>query len=387
MNLLSKKRAAVSALIQVPNNQVPRTILLSGEFLDGSPFACRIPVNDVHNRPLFMDSRLRGLHRRPLLHTIAAHKLILDLERGVSPQQFIPNWLGLNSNSQDDALRRTIVSLGTKYQLVSSQTAFVAVDAPPLSSEGQSTPPPSNTSTPPEPNPTPNGPGQSSQESSPSSSPYGSASSHSTDPSSSSQPMPGAFHASPPATSYTIQTLPGPSCLPDEVVYFFGGNAPPGIFIAPPLPLVQILVRPMRQVRSFVSRNFSNLGRQINQMTGGYAADMWNKLFPGDTSSEFRTKLGSLIGFQAIDGSFEFRGLSNIVGCPSQIPTHVVFPESYDKEKVWATAIAVAYLRKTYPQQWHIWKESIRKSISWGRTACGGTEKFEEIAKEAQRFI
>ncbi|GJJ09230.1 hypothetical protein Clacol_003452 [Clathrus columnatus] len=437
VNLFSKKRLTVSAII--PNDEIPSVVTISGTFPDGSSLNHRVPIEPVQTNHLLplIDSRLQKLYRRPLLHTLTAHRLILDLERNISPQFVIPNWATLTPSSRNVAIEREIVSLGVKYHLASSQTAFIAVDKPPSPPPPPPVPPPSgngqsatrgspaassqgtlrgnqgqqrngqhnssssssnaSATTAQRSKNGPSGSGSSSPsqqsrtESTPSSmstaSPastrdsFGTASQGSSSPSSSPPFMPGGFSTSPVPI---IETHPDPN---PDVLYFFGGNVPDAIFMAPPLPLTKVFFMPLRKITSIVSRKFPNLGARMNQATRGIAGNIWNNLFPADQSVEFNKKLTEWARFQNYDGSFtDLQGLCNFIGCNSaDIPTDVIFPDSVtiDQKTIWETALAIEYLRRRYPQNWLRWKDLVRKSMVWGEATCGSLEAFEGIMKQA----
>lgn len=133
INVFSGKRATVLAL--VPKDQVPSSISILATLPDGSSFNYQVPVRTVQNIPWILPGNSTlNLETRPFLHVLTAHSLILDLERNISPQNIIHNWTGLSLVAQSDAIQQEIVTLGLRYQLASSHTAFIAVETPPTKS-------------------------------------------------------------------------------------------------------------------------------------------------------------------------------------------------------------------------------------------------------------
>ncbi|KAG6919553.1 hypothetical protein DXG01_004216 [Tephrocybe rancida] len=106
----------VSAIVQLKKFSVPATITVRGVFDNGGTFLLPVPVGAV-----YLDGANKGL---PLIHTLTARLLIQEHEekRANLPSSLLPA-------SEDDIRRAVIVSLGVKYQLVSRYTSFVAVDA------------------------------------------------------------------------------------------------------------------------------------------------------------------------------------------------------------------------------------------------------------------
>ena len=56
-------------------------------------------------------------------------------------------------------------------------------------------------------------------------------------------------------------------------------------------------------------------------------------------------------------------------------------------ESIWATAIAVAYLRKRYPSQMTIWTSLCRKAMVAGSHACGSRELFRDVFRQALNML
>ncbi|KAH0590239.1 hypothetical protein H2248_000409 [Termitomyces sp. 'cryptogamus'] len=117
-NVHSGTQTIVSAIIQLRENSVPKTVYLHGRLdNDDNPFQpLPIPVQIVH-----LDGAKRGL---PMIHTLTAWRLIQEHEgkRAELPSTLMPA-------SEDDIRKAVIISLGEKYQLVSRYTSFVAIDS------------------------------------------------------------------------------------------------------------------------------------------------------------------------------------------------------------------------------------------------------------------
>lgn len=123
-------------------------------------------------------------------------------------------------------------------------------------------------------------------------------------------------------------------------------------------------------------------------MTGGGVAESeWEKL--NRDSSAFTAKFGEIAQFQGYDGQFSnLRQLCHCLGCTSpDIPPEVDIPDSVSREAVWATALALAFLRSKFPGKWLVWKDFARKSLIWGEKVYGSSEKFDLIIERARSFL
>lgn len=120
-NLYPGNRFLVSAIL-TNTVKVPEVVKLSGVLPDGT--IVEIPPIEVTYYVAKTDER------PPLLHTIAAHRIIRTLEDGdLTP-------FGLNDNGDqglhDEMVQAAVVAYGTRYSLATRFTAFVAVkDSPP----------------------------------------------------------------------------------------------------------------------------------------------------------------------------------------------------------------------------------------------------------------
>ena len=92
----------------ISTETVPKQVIIQGK-ADGKEVLIRVDVESAKFGRRFSDP--------PFIHTLAAHRLIRDLENGDAK----------GKHSETD-LRREIVELGEYYQLASSHTSFVAVD-------------------------------------------------------------------------------------------------------------------------------------------------------------------------------------------------------------------------------------------------------------------
>ncbi|KAG6868246.1 hypothetical protein C0993_005820 [Termitomyces sp. T159_Od127] len=117
-NVHSGTLTIVSAIIQLQDISIPRTVYLHGRLdNNGSPFEpLPIPVETVR-----LDGANKGLH---MIHTLTAWRLIKEHEGklGQLPATMIPG-------SEDDIRKAVIISLGERYQLVSQYTSFIAIDS------------------------------------------------------------------------------------------------------------------------------------------------------------------------------------------------------------------------------------------------------------------
>lgn len=108
-------RLIVSAILNC-TKCVPDHVVLRGEAPDGTPVELRVPVHAV-NFPV---------SRTPLVHTLAAHRLIQELEDGYV------QCLGLKSGATTEAsklvARGAAVFLSVHYHLASKYASFIAVE-------------------------------------------------------------------------------------------------------------------------------------------------------------------------------------------------------------------------------------------------------------------
>lgn len=93
---------------------VPEVVTINGNLPDGSTMALEIPVKRVDTVPL--------------LHTLAARRLILELEGGdvSSVGGRISGWASAQVKS--DIAKAAVIELGQDYHLASEFTAFIAID-------------------------------------------------------------------------------------------------------------------------------------------------------------------------------------------------------------------------------------------------------------------
>jgi hypothetical protein len=109
--LFLQNRYIISAILS-GTTSVPSTVLIKGNIPGGSEFTLPIPVHEAKSTPL--------------LHTLAARRLITELEDGEI------SCTGLNDGG-DVSIREAIAKaavekFSVEYQLVSSQAAFVVVE-------------------------------------------------------------------------------------------------------------------------------------------------------------------------------------------------------------------------------------------------------------------
>ena len=92
----------------IHSEAVPKQVVVSGK-VDGKDVSIRVDVESTKFG--------RKLSEPPLIHTLAANRLIRDLEDGTR-----------KGKQSETAQRREVVRLGEHYQLASLHTSFVAVD-------------------------------------------------------------------------------------------------------------------------------------------------------------------------------------------------------------------------------------------------------------------
>jgi hypothetical protein len=111
-------RINIFAILTLKSLKVPKEITLRGQIGDaGGPFEVKVPVSKVQ----LLDSQETS---PPLVHTLAARRLITDTEEGRAP---LPRAVG--TVIVEDIRKDTIIDLGEEYQLASRYTSFVAVDS------------------------------------------------------------------------------------------------------------------------------------------------------------------------------------------------------------------------------------------------------------------
>ena len=97
---------------------IPKEVILRGRLNDGGErVEIRVPVSSV--RPFDEKS-----HEIPLVHTLAARRLITDLVEDRVPLPIAAH----PATSAENIRRAAVVRLGVEYQLASKYTSFVAVD-------------------------------------------------------------------------------------------------------------------------------------------------------------------------------------------------------------------------------------------------------------------
>jgi hypothetical protein len=103
-------RFIVSALVS-SEIKLPEIIVLRGDLASGEKLELRIPVHHATTTS------------PPLIHTLAARRLIQDLEDG----KVKPRAINANEVDMDAIVKAAIVKLSTEYQLTSKYASFVAV--------------------------------------------------------------------------------------------------------------------------------------------------------------------------------------------------------------------------------------------------------------------
>ena len=92
----------------IPTNTIPKQVVIRGK-ANGKDVFIHVDVESMKFG--------RKISEPPFIHTLAAHRLIQDLE-----------WGNAKGKRPETVLREEIIKLGEYYQLASSHTSFVAVD-------------------------------------------------------------------------------------------------------------------------------------------------------------------------------------------------------------------------------------------------------------------
>ncbi|GAA6037833.1 hypothetical protein JCM8097_005062 [Rhodosporidiobolus ruineniae] len=129
-NLYPGTRLHAYAILS-PASLLPASVWLRGELASGQKVELEIPITESKSPLSAANSSVP-----PPIHTLAARKLIQDLEDGEydlsSPLLSSSSSKGKKEKADADLLNRTIkaavVRLGTTYSLASTHTSFVAVD-------------------------------------------------------------------------------------------------------------------------------------------------------------------------------------------------------------------------------------------------------------------
>lgn len=394
MTRCSKGCLSVKAII--PRGDIPETVSIIGKTSNGTQIHYTVPVltaQTLHSVPNDF-SGTRASHSRPLFHTVAANNLCRDLERA-GTAKLIPGWEQLSPSLQSSKIKEELLRLGFQYNIINSMVTFVALDRAGEQEPDSINPIAPNVLTPTaNPNnedlPPSRPPELDSRHSSPLSSKVTDFSDSSSSEDAGSRPltpfsspglpdMPGAFPRPPPnRKAFIVQTESVPDDQPDETYIF--RSVPPTHFVVPPLRHEKIVVSYSNPIRMFVHRSPS--GEETN--TEGIS-DRDDSLDSIPEDPKFDEKFADLIDMQWYDGSFpDIHQLNYVIGCRNDddIPLYsmgIILPSSINYESLCATALAVKYLRKHCPHKWIIWKDLARKSMTWGRNACGDLSTFERI--------
>ena len=123
-------RLLVTAII--PGEHAPTEVTLRLRLADGTTFDYKVPVELLSDHvPESLTNVLGGnTEIPPLIHTLAAHLLIQEVEGGSTQPLELQQWTAMSPETKRDVVKGYIVELGTQYQVASSRTAFVAVAAP-----------------------------------------------------------------------------------------------------------------------------------------------------------------------------------------------------------------------------------------------------------------
>lgn len=113
-NLYPNNRFTIFVILS-DTTEVPETVTLRGTFPDGSQIT--IPLIPAHEAP---DGDLP-----PLIHTLAAHRLILELEDGDPSSQ--GSFDATDKKLRDEVIEAAVVRFSETYQLASRFASFIAV--------------------------------------------------------------------------------------------------------------------------------------------------------------------------------------------------------------------------------------------------------------------
>ncbi|KDQ53740.1 hypothetical protein JAAARDRAFT_197188 [Jaapia argillacea MUCL 33604] len=117
-------RFTVFAIVANPHEDVPKEVTLRGK-LDGE--------GDQQVEMVVPVTMVKPISRSPLplIHTLAARRLITELEEDKQGVVGVPGFLNVDpqvARERDELTKAAIVRLGERYQLASRYTSFVAVD-------------------------------------------------------------------------------------------------------------------------------------------------------------------------------------------------------------------------------------------------------------------
>ncbi|KAF8512082.1 hypothetical protein BU17DRAFT_96585 [Hysterangium stoloniferum] len=421
LSLSPNKRLSVTAIL--PRGQpTPSHVILTGRLTDDSLIEYRVPVTPAFPLQSSLVEEILGVPADlpPLIHTLAAHRLILDYERELATarrrrRESPPAGGGgshgtsspastascENSSSQSDATSSAHRSWPDNSPTnnrnhTSNNPSTTAADASGGPQSRATSPSTRNN----------NGNNDNRPGSPPSGRDRGHGSQIGTPASShrSSSPgasgMPGAFKSWPPSRQQQQSPNDVPSAFffqtsasePDELLYLFGGNIPPVLCIAPPLKHELVFVSWLKSLRSFLFRPRNGISNQASTTANQTAPPtMVNHDDPA-----FRGTFRALSDLQSLEGLYDIHNmdkLSQITGIPTaQIlnpPSDVssAIENTNNSIHIWATSIAVAFLREKFPSHWVTWKGLVRKSIQAGSRACGGDAVFNEIVTHAVALI
>ncbi|KAF7367359.1 hypothetical protein MSAN_00798300 [Mycena sanguinolenta] len=116
-NIHASTRMNVYAICTLRKTTVPKEVILRGHLEGGGgSFELTVPIRGIQLVDLEP-----GL---PLVHTLAAWRLIQDHQEGTAPLT-----LAIEDASEEEIRKASIVRLGERYQVASQYTSFVAVDS------------------------------------------------------------------------------------------------------------------------------------------------------------------------------------------------------------------------------------------------------------------
>ncbi|KAF8665106.1 hypothetical protein AX16_000573 [Volvariella volvacea WC 439] len=121
-NLHADIRMGVCALITLPTRSrratIPKAVKLQGQMEGtGDIFEMKIPVCGIH-----LEDDEPSV---PMVHTLAAWHIIQEHQEKVAP---LPQVISTPRGTDDELRKAIVVRLGERYQVISAHTSFVAVD-------------------------------------------------------------------------------------------------------------------------------------------------------------------------------------------------------------------------------------------------------------------
>lgn len=163
------------------------------------------------------------------------------------------------------------------------------------------------------------------------------------------------------------------------------------IFTAPPPRQTMIITVAKSWLNSISSFLFSK-GPAGGSRGGVKGTPGTHSAFPVRQNALIPKEIMAILQLQTSEGGFSRLSweLASIVGIPERelrdaMPATLGYGE--DNERIWATAVAVAFCQKRLA--WHValWEDMSEAASRFGSGLCGGTDKFETIVQEASKLF